>query len=371
VIDCPYEAIEMVEYTSKRGETKEVARVISESCVSCGLCSGSCSTYSIGPEGSSGKDQLERSRKFLSSQSSGISSIVVFCEKNGSMKRKIENRDVASFPVPCVGNLHPRIVAQFLGRFEEVVIVTCPERNCVNREGPFLLKERLLQGRSPNENSKMELERLKIWSFSESELSQFLKRSSHSQESNWKSKSLSILKQTLFSAILLFTLAFLSQIKSDENVSYAELRLSFRLPGQKQEVCETRSEEELKKLPRHMRRPQKCEVTLLSYNLRIRIDGEERLTKRINPPGVRGDRPLIVSETFRVEPGRHEFEIDFSPIQEKQVESSLQEDVSDVSAHSSAISLSLSESFDFKVGRVGLVSYKPTEGRLQIRSQHR
>ncbi|HSR42029.1 MAG TPA: cytochrome b N-terminal domain-containing protein, partial [Longimicrobiales bacterium] len=62
-LDCPYEAIAMVERDDDRPTL--VARVDPELCVSCGICAGSCAPMGVGPPGRTGRDQLATVRAFI------------------------------------------------------------------------------------------------------------------------------------------------------------------------------------------------------------------------------------------------------------------------------------------------------------------
>ena len=68
-VDCPYDAIRMVERSD--GRDGLVARVNPGSCVSCGICAGSCAPMGVGPPGRTGRDQLARVREFVAGHSFG------------------------------------------------------------------------------------------------------------------------------------------------------------------------------------------------------------------------------------------------------------------------------------------------------------
>ena len=63
MLDCPFDAITMVERTD--GRAGMVARVNPDRCVSCGICIGSCAPMAIGPVGRTGRDQLALLRAFV------------------------------------------------------------------------------------------------------------------------------------------------------------------------------------------------------------------------------------------------------------------------------------------------------------------
>jgi hypothetical protein len=95
------------------------------------------------------------------------------------------------------------------------------------------------------------------------------------------------------------------------NSDQALLRLSWRLRGEKIESCRQRTEEELAKLPVHMRTPQECVSRLLSYRLIVRTD-KATDTLRFAPAGAKADRPIFVLHDVELGPGRHEIEVEFA-----------------------------------------------------------
>lgn len=90
------------------------------------------------------------------------------------------------------------------------------------------------------------------------------------------------------------------------------LRLSWRLRGEKLESCRQRSEEELAKLPVHMRTPQECVSQLLSYRLIVRTDGSTADTLRFVPAGAKADRPIFVLHDVELSPGTHDIQVEFA-----------------------------------------------------------
>lgn len=90
----------------------------------------------------------------------------------------------------------------------------------------------------------------------------------------------------------------------------AVLRLSWRLRGEREEHCRTRSEAELAALPVHMRAPQVCESRPIGYRLVLQLDEGRPDTVRLEPAGARGDRPVFVLRDTALEPGLHRVRIE-------------------------------------------------------------
>jgi len=91
----------------------------------------------------------------------------------------------------------------------------------------------------------------------------------------------------------------------------AILRLSWRSNGQEIRI----PLQQEPNLPTHMRLPQEqaYKVQMRSYVLRVAVDGRRLIEKRVEPAGLRHDRPLSVFEELSVAPGPHQLEVEFAP----------------------------------------------------------
>ena len=162
-VDCPYDAIRMVERTD--GRAGLVARVNPASCVSCGICAGSCAPMGVGPPGRTGRDQLARVNEFVAKRSFGDGDIVlVACGRSAAGAGPGGAADDAPrFPVSCAGNLHSSVV-EYLVRAgaRGVLVVACPPRDCWGREGPTWLVERLFNGREAELKARVDRRRVRV-----------------------------------------------------------------------------------------------------------------------------------------------------------------------------------------------------------------
>jgi ferredoxin len=162
-LDCPYEAITMLERTDGRAEF--VARVDPALCVSCGICTASCAPMGVGPAGRDGRHQLATVRGFLA-QPSRVSGeiVVVACGHSAAgLEAVVRGTGAGWFPVDCIGNLHTSSV-EFVIRSGAggVLILSCPERDCWNREGPRWLGERLYRGREAELQERVDRRRIAV-----------------------------------------------------------------------------------------------------------------------------------------------------------------------------------------------------------------
>lgn len=158
-IDCPYEAIQMVERTD--GRPYLVARVDPDLCTSCGICTGSCAPMGVGPAGRTGGDQLDQVRTFVRRRPVRDEVVVIACGRGGGMQADADGARV--FPVTCAGNLHTSTI-EFLVRSGAggVIIASCPPRDCWNREGPLWLEQRLYHDREAELKARVDRRRLRL-----------------------------------------------------------------------------------------------------------------------------------------------------------------------------------------------------------------
>lgn len=167
-VDCPYEAIAMVTRPSVAGAERRselVAHVDSDLCVSCGICAGSCAPMGVGPPGRTGRAQLGTVREWLAARSLQPGAIVVVaCEQGaGGITREATLDGAAVYPVSCGGNLHTSVVEYLLRRGAGgVLIVSCPPRDCRNREGPRWLDQRLFHDREAELRERVDRRRVRL-----------------------------------------------------------------------------------------------------------------------------------------------------------------------------------------------------------------
>jgi len=89
----------------------------------------------------------------------------------------------------------------------------------------------------------------------------------------------------------------------------ALLRLSWRARGERVEVCRDVTEEELRKLPQHMRQPRVCEGTTAPYRVVVSVDGEPVADEIPSGSGTRQARPLYVYRELPLSPGAHHLSV--------------------------------------------------------------
>mgnify|MGYP001363854750 FL=1 len=159
--DCPYEAISMV----RREDGREgfIAFVDPGSCVSCGICAGSCAPMVVGPPGRTGRDQLEDVRAFITAAGLSAEDVVLVVCRHSAAGGGAPIEGAPAFPVSCVGAMHSSVV-EYLVRAGAggVLIVSCPPRDCWNREGVAWLLERTHHGREAELRDRVDRRRVSV-----------------------------------------------------------------------------------------------------------------------------------------------------------------------------------------------------------------
>jgi ferredoxin len=161
-VDCPYEAISMVERSDDRPYL--VARVDPSLCTSCGICAGSCAPMGVGPAGRTGKDQLRRVAAFVAAHPVLPRDVVIIsCAVSGGIGSRERFDGASVYQVNCAGNLHSSVV-EYLVRagVGGVLVVTCPPRDCWNREGPIWAEQRLFHDREAELQPRVDKARVKL-----------------------------------------------------------------------------------------------------------------------------------------------------------------------------------------------------------------
>jgi len=163
--DCPWEAIRMV--AREDGRPTLVAQVNPARCVSCGICAGSCAPMGVGPPERSGRDQLTRLRsgELPALRAAGALPIIAVCcaKAPAAHLQALGARGAHIHQVPCVGNLHSSVIELFIRNGAPGVMVGgCPPRDCVGREGPKWLRERLFNDREAELQPRVDRRRVRL-----------------------------------------------------------------------------------------------------------------------------------------------------------------------------------------------------------------
>ena len=162
-LDCPYEAIGMLE--RQDGREGLVARVDPALCVSCGICAGSCAPMGVGPPSRTGRDQLEVAREFIAAHPIRPDTVVlVACTRGaGGLGTGTAVDGTPVYPVTCTGNLHTSVLELLIrSGIPGVLICSCPPRDCWNREGVHWLEQRVFHEREAELQERVDRRRVRL-----------------------------------------------------------------------------------------------------------------------------------------------------------------------------------------------------------------
>jgi coenzyme F420-reducing hydrogenase delta subunit len=225
-------------------------------------------------------------------------------------------RQIHTKSMDCVGQLHPAVVAALLKHFSGVAILGCPPGGCQMREGPELLENRLLHGRNPAHEEKLDKNRICIIDTkagdpreSLNDLLAFVDRLRGQPGSSQKtSNTRRLVTLALTAGVGLALTAALSRVPATWGRSDPLLRLSWRIVAPVETTCRRLTDAELQGLPAHMRNPQKCEAVTFPVKWSIRMDGAEIAAAEEKTQGVGGQTVIFIDRDLVIPAGRHHFE---------------------------------------------------------------
>lgn len=145
-IDCPYQAMHMVERSEipAGGEKrhKYLVSIDTDLCSGCGICAGSCTYDAITfASASSTPGPIEVAGKWA----------VVVCQSRAHTLRTARLPDVALTVMPCSGRLGVSLAEEIRAAGAKGIVVgACPEGDCWYREGNHWLADRIALERKPN-----------------------------------------------------------------------------------------------------------------------------------------------------------------------------------------------------------------------------
>ncbi|MCB0351732.1 MAG: hydrogenase iron-sulfur subunit, partial [Bdellovibrionales bacterium] len=349
VQDCPYEAISMIPRPEGEGSPL-VAYTSDNLCVSCGLCGASCDPFTMGMDGRRGIDLLRTARELvrqLKEQGTRPEDqyAVIGCMNQAAVMKRLENwseikKNVQIISLECAGSAHPAAI-EFLSRaFKHVIISACPERNCENKDGFMLLNERLTGKREPTFTKYFDPKKMSLVAAGDGEENRIFetierlhtegKTEGLLQKTSKLTQYLKPVRAVLGGLAIVYFIFNVSHLSMKSDMQSAILRLSWRLTGQFIQTCQTRTQEELMKLPAHMRTPELCERKPVSFKLLLYVDNELIIDKIVQPGGFRHDRPIYVEHDIDLPAGLHQVKVSFLPIEKEATEATRLELSSDI-----------------------------------------
>jgi coenzyme F420-reducing hydrogenase delta subunit/NAD-dependent dihydropyrimidine dehydrogenase PreA subunit len=371
--DCPHEAITM---KKRDGKIPFYSFVDPQLCVSCGICTASCDDFAIGPEGRKAEVQAGAINDLVSirgARAEGadpVGIVVYACECNGNSQEALaahvsgmENVEV--LPMECCGNVHADLVEVLLESKEGVFIWGCPERNCCNRDGVQLLRERLYENRHPTLKRRTDKRRVRLlpaspWEFSEvkSELQDFTSDLKNLDARKIESDEVPVrwffyLRSAAFSVLSMAFLAYFSAVVMGPTPEGGLLRLSFVSPKASKEHCRQLTEAEKKAQPSHMQKKEICERVDSGYRVIVEVEGVRKVEQDFVHGGLRADRPVMVNSELPLSSGSQSVTIHLQQI---------------VKEGHPPRNFTLTRNLSVEIGKVYLVDFNQTTEELRLTS---
>ncbi len=338
--DCPFGAITMIGRTDGLMYEQE-AQVITDLCMSCGICVGACPTatpFRSASELSAGIELPDRSVATLreeviaaGAKLTGDARIFVFGCAHDAGSAALADAATAVISLPCVGMLPPPFLDFVLsrGHAEGVLISGCAEHDCFERLGDQFTEQRIANQRDPNLRDRVSRDRIAVsWnnparrgSLRET-LREFRvhleKRDNTSPVKNygraaWRSKLGEWSPPARYAGQLVAyaaMAAFVGYFSTQPLFTYlgpdqALLKLSFIHAGQPLKACRHYTSEELSKTSVNRRRATDCERGRWPVTVELDLDGQPLYRGTHQPAGLWDDGPSSVYARFEVPAGRH------------------------------------------------------------------
>ncbi len=328
MLDCPFEAISMVPRRLGEGSAM-VARVHEQLCVACGLCAGSCERLAIGPPHASARLQLERAKELRRAQKEGGLAIVYCQNEHGAAELDALRKVVptlATFPLDCIGALHPSTVAVLAHHFAGVFVLGCAPEACQMREGAHLARARLALGQSPAlPPSRLDPASVEVCTHNRGELRRTARALARFASARGVPVQTQLAAGTLgrltrrglglgLTGVMVAGLAALSAWAAGVPSETPRLRLALTLSTVGEERCRDLTTAELQALPAHMRLPRQCERTQARYRVRYRLGGQPEHERLVEVAAGEERRTMVWRDELATTTGEQALEVSLEPL---------------------------------------------------------
>jgi len=323
-VDCPYEAIEMIERTDGNDRYLTQASVIESKCVACGICAGSCDTVGIGLDWFSSIEQRRLVGSWMKqAESAGETVHLAFvCAESAGAKLEIdpvtglcsELPGYRALRVPCAGWVQPLMIERAIRQGASgVLVVTCPPDKCAYREGAEWERQRIEGVREPALRvDKLEPGQVRLVALDRTRKADLIRAAARFRtgEEPLQTSCVSRAVHAVSATVVLIACAGLLGLGSDAgytapDLDGSEFVVSLKHPGLASEHCRDLTQEELASIPVHMRKEHVCERKRPPVRLRVTIDGTTALEISVAPSGIWEDGNSVTVERIPVEPGEH------------------------------------------------------------------
>lgn len=321
-IDCPYDAIRMVNRSDGR-PFAQVAEVDPAKCAGCGVCAGSCDSSGIGLPWIPAPEVRHNMDAFLERQleSSPTAAVAFLCAQSAGAGLRIDPASgrcenlpgYLCWPVPCAGWIHPLTIERaFRHGASGVLVVACGPGSCAFREGALFTENRIDGTRSPKlredhvDPSRVAVVRVDRWNKRAltTAAAAFIagRRPAKKTHSGTRAFVAGVALSLASSAV---TGAASTLSYSSRDATGPELVVSFKHAGERDMHCHRLSEAEKARLPLHMRRDEVCERGRGDIRLRVLVDGQLVHARSYPPRGLFGDGSSVALVRLPITEGQH------------------------------------------------------------------
>ncbi|MBI4817912.1 MAG: hydrogenase iron-sulfur subunit [Deltaproteobacteria bacterium] len=318
VNDCPFAAIRMVPRTDGHRSRPARAEVDPSMCVSCGICNGSCESAGVGLDWVS---EIAARRKidawFAHPAKDGRRWLVFACAESAAGSLRVDpdsgeckELDFARvMAVPCAGWIMAHTVDRALRRGAAgVMVVSCRQESCSQRDGARLAAQRLAGERKPAFRGRQgDVVRLEL---DRGEAAAMLQQIRVAGQGLTRPAAPAARLRVLLGAgvaALMSLVVFVPTTLGHRAFAreHGLLVVSFKHAGRAEESCRKLTADELAKLPIHMRKAEVCDRSRAPVRLRVHVDGVATLEESYSPNGLFGDGASVALERISISPGEH------------------------------------------------------------------
>ena len=346
--DCPFGAIDMVRRSDGLAYEQE-AQVVTDMCMSCGICVGACPTatpFRRAGTLSAGIELPDRSvaglREEVTVATAGLSGparVLVFGCAHDADCAALADGETAVIGLPCVGMLPPSFLDFVLARHhaDGVLLSGCAAHDCYERLGDQWVEQRIAGERDPNLRARVPRERVAVaWNNASrrgrlrESLRQFrghlrglgpvamrpasgggaaaadLPRAWRARLREW-ARPLRWSGQGVGYLALVALVGFFATQPAYTYLAsdHALLKLSFSHAGQPLKPCRRLTHEEMMNTPFSERRASDCERGRWPVYVELDLDGRTIYRGHHDPAGLWNDGPSSVYARFEVPAGPH------------------------------------------------------------------
>ncbi len=329
--DCPYHAIDMIKRTEGNMKYETQAHVNPDKCVGCGICAGSCDSVATGLPWFDTGEQRQRIEGWVEpavaqGETPGVA-FVCADSAGGTLSIDTQTGRCKELPgffvleVPCAGWVHTLTAERLLRRGASCVLVTaCAHGEDARfREGYKWTQQRFDGERGPSlRTDKVDREAVTLMTYNRTQKKDFIDAALAIHGEGQKPaalehpRALATLVAAGLACLIAATVGFVSDFSyATPQPEQSKLVVTFMHPGSVSENCRELSEEELAKVPIHMRAQNKldCDRRRADVRLRLFIDGEPVLEKTYPPQGLWGDGTSVALETLDIPEGTHQIAV--------------------------------------------------------------